>query len=513
MRKSILFAIILGTAAISLTGCGRKISETAVPSDLATYLYTSTPDDGIDQTKNLGIDAVVGKETKNKEDGTISVPIEATVTDRSIYTGQFEVIYEKTEEPGDEDGWKIKDVKYIDRDSWTITPVAPLDVDGVKLAIIDKGKMIFAGAPTTLNADNITNVALSNFQSSEDETEVSTDATFDVVQEIVTYHVEAELKFIHTINGYKITESNIKNYEVELNDAYTFTVSDEDLMHMLENSAMRVGVQSVDLANVTEILEREDEFDPNAISMTIITKMAIENKFYRASANIYFVYKLDSKKEYWQLSSYTADNFKVEEWFKLNGLFEGKIGNTNTDCDIVDSKSDGSFTAMLVYKDKTEMEMNGKIDPESLEVSMQEEDGTLKLKGVFSADIEAFKGQYGKKSTWWFQTEAGREKRSSVSDNSVKKDRHSMDTDDYSPAEGYEDESVSANKAKKASKTEKEDDIVPEKTTGTKQQERVREDDVVSSSDNTEVIRSNDSDSNNSSGDVETVDNGITEIP
>ena len=450
MRKKILIPILLAATAMSLTGCGRKISEAIIPSELATYLYTSTPDDGIDQTKNLNIDAIVGDEIQNKEDGTITVPVNATVTDRSIYTGQFEVIYGKTDDPGDKDGYKIQDVKYINYDEWDIQPVAPLDADMVKLAILDKDTMIFAGSPTKLTADNVTNVAFTNLQASEDEKEIATDVTLDVVEEVVTYHVQASLKFVHTINGYKIEESNVSHYDVELNEAYTFTVSDEDLIKMLENSAMKVGDQSVDLANVTEVLSREDEFDPARLSMTIITKMQIENKFYKASANVYYVYKLDSKKEYWQLDEYTADSFKVEEWTGLKGLFKGKIGNTVTECEVGNSKNDGSFTAVLMYSDKTEMEMTGKIDPENLTVSMQEEDGTLKLKGVFSADIEAFKGQYGKKSTWWFQTEDGRNK---TTEKKEKKDSYSMEKDDYTPANIEEEDGVSDNNVKKASRT------------------------------------------------------------
>ena len=34
----------------------------------------------------------------------------------------------------------------------------------------------------------------------------------------------------------------------------------------------------------------------------------------------------------------------------LKGLYTGRIGNTSAQCDIVDFKEDGSFSAMFIYK-------------------------------------------------------------------------------------------------------------------------------------------------------------------
>ncbi len=112
--------MILGSAvagAILLAGCGNgsSVPESQIPTDLATYLYSNTPDDGIDQTENLKVlKTQASAETKN-EDGTVTIPVVAEITDKSNYTGQFELTYKKTD-----DNLELIDVSYVDRDSWEI---------------------------------------------------------------------------------------------------------------------------------------------------------------------------------------------------------------------------------------------------------------------------------------------------------------------------------------------------------------------------------------------------------
>ena len=311
---------------LAFSGCGRHIPEENVPTDMATYMFMNTPDDGIDQSINISMDAEVGKELKNK-DGTITLPVTATVTDWSIYKGKYEVTYEEDEEDGDgDDGWIIRDIRYIDPDSWEIRPTGPLDAEKAKHAIVMSKQMVFAGVAQELTDDNVTDVVLDNVITEDDLNTASADVSFNVLNKVVTYKVKSELSFIHTINGYRIKESRIPDYDVELNNEYVFSVTDEDLLHIVENSAIRAGDKtSVDLSDITGITNRREKFDPIDMSMTIVCDVAISKSAYDAAAKLYYVYKLDDREEYWNLNRYLAGDFRVTEWKGVKGLLDGRI--------------------------------------------------------------------------------------------------------------------------------------------------------------------------------------------
>ena len=400
MNKKLATALIIGSA-FALAGCGRKIAEEKVPGDLATYLYQNTPDDGIDQTMDLQMDATVGKETKDKSDGTIHVPVTATITDRSIYTAEYDVVYEKTDDENDDDGWVIRDAPPQHRSEWVVTPIGDIDNDMAKNAIVKRGAMVFNGSTQELDSENVTDVEISNIQASDDKNTVSADAVFHVVDKVVTYEVHAKLTFNHTINGYEIAESEITSWDAVLNDAYAFNVADQDLISILKTSAVRVGDLSVDLASISAVKERHNTFNPEKLTMDIIAQETLSNDYYDAVVKVYYVYKLDEGQKYWTLDRYYADNFHVVTWKNMTGVYEGKIGKNEFKLDISNFKDDGTFNAVLVYPDDTDMEMSGRISPDDLTVNMQELDGSMKLKGAFSADMGVFAGDYGADGRWY----------------------------------------------------------------------------------------------------------------
>ncbi len=399
MKKKKIFLALM--TVIIITGCGRRVDKAKISCDLADYLINRTPDDGINQSQSMNIDVTLAEEKQNK-DGTLSIPVEASITDLSEYTGKFEVVYEKEEKTAE---WKIKTVRYMDRDLWEITPIADINTDTVKKAIVGMDNLIINAAPVKLSDSNVADVTIDNLYMAEDKSNASAKASFRVVDKIVTYKVNADLKFSHTINGYVISESEITDFNVRLNDAYKFTTSDADIINSIKNSVMKVRNTSVDLGNVTGIKKREEHFNPDDLSMTIIADVNISNMFYDASAKVYNIYRLNDNQEYWQLDRIMGDNFMVKEWKDMKGLYTGKLGATPLQCDILAIKGDGTFTALFIYEDDTEMEIWGKIEPSTMDVSIMETDGSFKLEGAFSADMGIFKGRYGNNSTWYLINE------------------------------------------------------------------------------------------------------------
>lgn len=387
---------IISVTIMTLVGCGGiSVPEAQIPNDLATYLYQNTPEDGINQTADLQVvNAEPGKETKNK-DGSVVIPVKAGVQDLSYYNGVFNMTYEKND-----DVWELKDVSYEDRDNWEITPVRNIEEDVIRDILVGRGGITFAGDRIEMNEKNISNIVIDNMQADANGNSICT-VSFDVSTQYVIYHTKARITVGHDINGYNMTGAVIDDYECELTENYAFDISDAELINMLSDKALLVGDQSVSLDDVTKITERADTFNEKNLTMTIVAAVNIKKESYDATADIYYTYRISDDGLYWMMDSYHGTNFKITEWKDLSGLYMGYVGSEAVSMEV--SENEGSTVHAVLMGDtaSSERELVGKIDEDTLRITFKDpETDKVLLEGSYSADLTAFMGDYGKKSSW-----------------------------------------------------------------------------------------------------------------
>ena len=398
LKKKITTLGIITASIVMMAGCGSKLSvpESQIPSDLATFLYNNTPSDGIDQTVDLEVvKTEAGKEVKN-DDGSVTIPINASISDKSYYNGQFEMTYEKE----DKDTWILSDVTYVDRDSWEITPIHTISEDVIKEILLERQAISYAGDRIELTEDDISEIVI-NSQEEDSAGAMVINTSFDVSTEYVIYHTTARLTVIQDLNGYHATGAVIEDYKCELTENYTFNISDKELIKMISDKALLVGEQSVALEDVTKITERKDTFNEKDLSMTIVASVNIEKDAYDATADIYYTYKISEDGKYWQMDSYHGTNFKVTSWNDLTGLYMGYVGGDAVTMEIFESKDNVIYAVLMSDTASSERELMGTINEKDMSVVFVDPDSENELlTGNFSADLKAFTGDYGKKSKW-----------------------------------------------------------------------------------------------------------------
>ena len=135
--------------------------------------------------------------------------------------------------------------------------------------------------------------------------------------------------------------------------------------------------------------------------MTIVAAVNIKKSSYEATADIYYTYRISDDGLYWMMDSYHGTNFKVTEWKDLSGLYMGYVGGEAVTMELIENEGSTVHAVLMGDTQGSERELVGKINEEDMRITFRDpETDKILLEGSFSADLEAFMGDYGKKSSW-----------------------------------------------------------------------------------------------------------------
>lgn len=270
-----------------------------------------------------------------------------------------------------------------------------IDIDTVKELLTDLNAITYDGSKVYLTHDNITEIHIKNILNNSDGTK-NVESTFDVNTEYMVYHNDACLTVDKGADGYEVTGAVINSYEGELTPRFDFNVPDDELIRLLSDKAIKAGNQKVKLEDVDEIISREESFNEEDLTMTIVAKVGMEKEAYDATADIYYTYRISDDGKRWEMDSFHGTGFRVSKWKDIKGVYTGIIDDEEVTVNLIDQKENEINVVLTSEDDKNmETELYGTIDDEDLSIILVNMDTEKEyIKGDFSDDLKTFKGSY-----------------------------------------------------------------------------------------------------------------------
>ena len=394
MKKVLLTVLLFAVVFFSFAACSSvsAVDEALIRNDLDSIVTS------ISKNEKVVKMAIENRETdldKSKDE------IQCSVTTEDGFCRYEKSVVMMYNLDGD-DNWSLNDFTFNDRSEWSVFPLKGVNEEDVTVSL--EGISVTAGNEIwNVTQDNVKIVSI-------DKHETDLEAKTDKITATVTVDDDVEeangrLVIDYTFNNQWVVNSISGNndFEASVKPGLELNVTDETLINVISEQSFDYGrnldsifasatkVVPITKDGVTDFSMEGHESSEKGKVREYICKCILKSKYAEFNLDINIYYRYDSN-DGWvsQPISVEAECFSVS----IEGKWTGMRGNDSCELDITEMDTEGNITAIYTnygnsYKDSYSYYLSGKIDLNSLIITLEAGDWINKPGLAYKSDIQA----------------------------------------------------------------------------------------------------------------------------
>lgn len=394
MKKVLLTVLLFAAAILSFTACSSVsvVDETQIRSDLESIITS------LEKSEKV-INVTIENRETDLDESKDKIRCHITTEDNLCrYEKSIVVIYNLDED----DNWSLDDFTVSDRSQWSVSPLKGVNEDDTAASL--NGISVTAGNEIwNVTQDNVRIVSIDKH---ETDLEAKTDKiTATVAVDDAVEEARGQLVIDYTFNDEWVVKSISGNgdFEASIKPGLELNVTDETLINAISeqtfdygrniNSIHASAVKVVPIVKdgVTDFSIEGHESSEKGKLQEYICKCKLKSKYAEFNLDIGIQYCYDSD-DGWVLQpiSVEAECYSVS----IEGKWTGIRGGDSCELNIIEMDTEGNITASYInygnaYKDSYSYYLSGKIDFNTLIITLEAGDWINKPTLAYKSDIQA----------------------------------------------------------------------------------------------------------------------------